>query len=316
MASANGELIRITQIDASRPPTVDVYVSLEGPSGDAIIGLDPTAFRVIEDGREARADVLSGAPSAVVLVVDRSAGMEGARLDAAKAATLAYVAGRRPSDRVALVTFGDSVTVDHHLDADTSLLTGRIEAIRGGGRAPLYDAMVKALDLLRDVGGRRAVVLAASGADDASRSTLDDVVSQAARDDASIFALGVSTRPPDQLVLQRLAGAAYGDFAYTSPEGLAARYLRIREQLRSEYLLRYETPTRNGRTDRSVEVRVAREDHEVHADGAYIARAAPGIPGEWLASTLVVVAAAALLVGALVAYLRSARLRRLRGAAR
>src|SRR3546814_20228848 len=66
-------------IDARRPPTVDVYVSLEGPGGDAIIGLEPSAFRVIETGREARTDLLSGAPTTVVLVVDRSAGMDGDR---------------------------------------------------------------------------------------------------------------------------------------------------------------------------------------------------------------------------------------------
>lgn len=313
VGAANGDLIRITQIDPSRPPMVDVYLSLEEPDGTAIAGLAPGAFRLTDDGRDTPIEVSSGAPFAVVLVLDRSAQMSPEALEALRAATRAFVADRRPSERIALVTFGGSVTVDHGFDMDGSLLAGKIEAIRGGGGADPYDALAQALSLLRDVGGRRAVIVVASGADDASGSKLEAVVDQAIRDDASIFAIGLSARPTDQQPLQRLAGAAYGDFVFTSPEGLLARYRRIRDQLRSEYLLRYRSASSDPAT-RSVEVRVAIEDHELHATGAYTTRAG-GIPAGWIASSLIAAAGATLGLAALARRRATERARRRAGAA-
>jgi Mg-chelatase subunit ChlD len=67
----------------------------------------------------------------VALLLDTSSSMEGAKIEAAKAAARAFVdALRLPVDQAAIITFDSGARIDHALTADRAALQRAIEGVR------------------------------------------------------------------------------------------------------------------------------------------------------------------------------------------
>ena len=176
--------------------------------------------------------------------------MTGPGIAAAKTAASNFIAGLNPEDRVAVVTFDNTIntiidfTTDHKAARDELSL---VEATRGAGTC-LYDAAYQAVQMTATVpSGRRAVVLFTDGVDEkASGGTCsvhdaDDVINIAteAGTRTPIYTLGMGSKV-DQKNLQRLAQDTGGRFFY-SPDSnqLDAIFIRLSDTLRSQYAITY-----------------------------------------------------------------------------
>jgi len=108
----------------------------------------PAATRLAEDGRPGNAPASSkqfrASPYGVtaILAIDTSGSVKGAPLDSVRTALKEFVSGARPQDRIAIVSFADSVDIRQGFTADKTQLIQAIDALRVGSRETLLNAAI------------------------------------------------------------------------------------------------------------------------------------------------------------------------------
>ncbi|MEV4706186.1 VWA domain-containing protein [Actinoplanes sp. NPDC049316] len=147
---------------------------------------------------------------AVVLVLDTSGSMSGARLAAARAAALDYAAAAPADIRLGVVTVSDDAAVALAPTTDRTAFRVTISRLAAKGRTALYDGISAAQKLLEpeDLLERRIVVLS-DGADTSSKLSADRLLSATARADATVDAVAFGAEV-DRQRLADLAGASGG----------------------------------------------------------------------------------------------------------
>lgn len=162
---------------------VQVPVVVSAPGGRYVSDLTQEEFSIFEDGVRQNITLFGSIeePFSVALLLD-SSGSTGAALDQIKAAALAFISNLRPHDRVMIVSFNDSVEVLSELTSDRARLTTAVESIKSGEFTQVYEAVYTAVwEKLRDLPGRKAVIVFTDGIDTASseivqEDTLDAVI--------------------------------------------------------------------------------------------------------------------------------------------
>jgi Ca-activated chloride channel homolog len=178
-AQAGGPVVRITQIDVSKFPQVTLYVSVTDASGEPF-GVNPDQIQVSEKGQFMTLEQISGSgdigPLTTLLVMDVSGSMNNAgKLDAAKSAAQAYIAQMRPGDRAGLLTFNTKVTYAQEITADHTALDQAIQSLKAKDDTAMFDALEQATQILKDVSGRKAIIVLTDGLDNQSKYTADDI---------------------------------------------------------------------------------------------------------------------------------------------
>lgn len=128
-------------------------------------------FAVFEDGREEAVTFFAATdvPFDLVLLLDLSGSTAGKR-DLIRKTTRRFVEAARPGDRLAVVTFSDTVSVVSPLTDDRRRLLESVERIEGAGGSNVWDALKFTLDEVlgaKAADRRRAVVMMTDGADNA-----------------------------------------------------------------------------------------------------------------------------------------------------
>jgi VWFA-related protein len=126
-------------------------------------------FRVLDNNQEQTVTYFSSTdvPFDLVLVVDLS-GSTGAKRDLIKKSTLRFIEAARPADRLAIVTFSDTINVVSPLTLDRTQLAASVKNMEGNGGSHVWDAVKYALDKVvgpKSLERRRAVVLMSDGVD-------------------------------------------------------------------------------------------------------------------------------------------------------
>jgi Ca-activated chloride channel family protein len=140
-------------------------------------------FEVFEDGVKQNVELFGSVeePFSVALLLD-SSGSTVTALAQIKAAAMAFLNNLRPQDRVMVVSFNDSVEVLCGLTNDSAKLSAAVRAIKPGEFTQVYEAVYTAVwERLRDIPGRKAVIVFSDGVDTASseislEDTLDAVI--------------------------------------------------------------------------------------------------------------------------------------------
>ena len=175
---------------------------------------------------------------AVVLALDVSSSMEGGALEEAKAAAHRFLGGLGPEDRVAILTFNDTVNLVQPFTQDLERAGAAIDGLIAGGATALFQATSESVRLGVGSGNdRRAVILLSDGVDNGSKLSRDEALEIAQTLAVPVFAIGLGA-DVDRDYLQGLALASGGQAAETStPEGLAQLYQQAGELLRGQYIL-------------------------------------------------------------------------------
>jgi Ca-activated chloride channel homolog len=252
---------------------VEVYATVTDPQGQSITGLTAADFRVSEDGvpQPITTFVAGEFPLSIVIVVDRSFSMSGEKLNLARQAARLFVTALRPDDEVMVLAAGSEIeTITPPIPARDAAATAW-DAIQPWGTTPLYDVIVKSLDMPYTKTRRRALLAISDGFDRYSDTTAADVIDRARRSDVLVYPVAIGKgRPP---VLAELASVTGGhSFNVDDPKKLESTLSTIARELRSQYLLGYapaRTPA-SGSEWRSIEVQVTRPGVRVRArDGYY-----------------------------------------------
>jgi Ca-activated chloride channel homolog len=257
---------------------VRLPVTVTGKKDVLVKGLARGDFIVLEDGVPQEvtffSDENSNPPVYVGVLMDTSpstAGKLGFSKEAAK--NFIYTVTRLRKDKAAFMTFDHEITLHQDFTDKLDLLDRSVDKVKKvGSQTALYDAVWQFTDeKLRNVPGRRVIVLITDGDDTFSRADLRDAIDLAQRTETTIF--GISTKAgflgsvpgveagtvkdKGDRFLTELCEQTGGQAFFTGNMlELEKAFTRISQELRGQYILTYRPANQNydGR-ERKVEVR-------------------------------------------------------------
>ncbi len=188
-------------------PVVNVDVVVTDNNGNYLKDLKKENFRLTEDGAVQTITSFSPseAPITIVLLLEFSQlGYEFFTYNARNWAA-AFLSDLKPNDWVALETFNmrSNVDVDFTHNRD-EIMQGLYNMVFPPfSESNLFDSLTDVLDRMKDVKGKKAVLVLASGIDTFSRITLDQTLKRVRDTDVTIFTVGVG----EQMFIAQAPGA-------------------------------------------------------------------------------------------------------------
>ena len=145
---------------------VTVPIIATSHDGLYITDLRQEEFKILEDGvpQEIAFFGKVAAPFHVVLMLDTSSSTKD-HLRQIQNAAFTFVQQLQPVDRVKVIAFDDKVRDLNEFTADREVLRTAINSTRSGEGTKVYDAVELAMNTLRKIRGRRAIVLFSDGMD-------------------------------------------------------------------------------------------------------------------------------------------------------
>ncbi|HEX9944032.1 MAG TPA: VWA domain-containing protein [Thermoanaerobaculia bacterium] len=252
---------------------VELYTTVLDRQNRPVDGLAEKDFTVVEDGTKqdiVRFERVTDLPIHAAVALDVSASMDKS-LDRARQAALEFFQRTvRPKDRAAVITFNDHPNLTVKFTSDVPALAGGLAGLKAERGTALYDSIVFTLFYFTGVKGQRALLLLSDGKDEGSRFTYDDALDYARRAGVTIYSIGLG-EDIDKRKLSRLAEETGGrSFFLKNVEELPGIYSSIEQELRSQYLIAYQSSNISGGTSfRSVELKVGRPGLEAKTIRGY-----------------------------------------------
>lgn len=160
------------------------------------------------------------------LVIDRSGSMAGVPLQQAIAGAQFFVDHLQTGDRAAVIAFDTKVKQLTGMTADRTELKQALSAIGAGEATALYDAIVRAANVVLAQQGARIIVFLTDGDDTGSLYTLAEIASLGLSE--GVFIYGIGLGQVDAPALLNLTQATGGSLELTSdPHSLADLYQRV-----------------------------------------------------------------------------------------
>src|SRR6202158_6287571 len=174
--------------------TLDVVATTQ--HGDIIPGLKKENFRILDDGVPQTITNFSPteAPITMVLLLEFSSrGYGGFFAYVGKYWSTALFPSLQPKDWIALETFDmkTRIEVDFTQNKDEVMQGLYHLYFPGFSESNLFDAILETVDRLKDVQGKKSIVVLASGVDTFSKHTLDQTMKQLRQSDVTIFCIGL-----------------------------------------------------------------------------------------------------------------------------
>lgn len=248
-------------------PLVNVDVVVTDNRGNFVTGLKKGHFRVLEDGVPQTISNFAptDAPITIVLLIEFSKLAWGYFSYQSTTWTDEFLRQLKKDDWVALIAYD----LKPRIEVDFTKNKGEVQQhlrrmyYPSFSEAALFTAVVDTLDRLKDVKGKKAILLVASGFDTGlGKYTLDDALKACKETDATIFSVGVGR---DLIEYYRMDNIVYAQAmnqmgAFARATGGKAWFPRfqgavpgifreVAEFLRSQYSLGYtpSSPKRDGK---------------------------------------------------------------------
>jgi VWFA-related protein len=249
---------------------VELYTTVVDRAGHAVSGLGKQDFQVFEDGAEQqvlRFELVENLPVHAGVLLDISASME-TRLPKVQAAALRFFETAITSkDRAALITFNDRPSLAVRLSNDAEILAGGLAGLKAERGTALWDSLIFALYYFNGIKGQRALVVLSDGEDENSRFAYEDTLDYARRSGVAIYTIGVEMSKASRDARRKLARLAEEtggrSFFIESIDELASVYEQVQRELRSRYLVAYQSANASGSDKfRTVDVKLRRSGLE------------------------------------------------------
>lgn len=264
--------------------------------GARVVDLDRTDFSILDDGSVQEIVTFSQGdiPFTAVLLIDSSASMYGAKLEAARAGATAFIEGMHDLDRGKVIVFSDVAQNTTPFSGSREVLTAGLTGATAQGGTAISDHLYIAFKLLEQRQGRRVVVLLSDGMDNHSALEMRQVLESAHRSQALMYWIqldqshgkGTGGRPhtvasawrgpadyETQLDnLTRAVSASGGRIIeVATAKGIRPTFLEILAELRGQYALGYypDNLENDGRWHR-VGVQVKRSGVQVRTHEGYV----------------------------------------------
>ena len=169
--------------------------------------LTENEFELSEDGVKQEIAFFSSVSATfhVVLMLDTSASTLEKLADIKRAA-IAFTDQLQKQDRVRVIAFNDMVSEPNEFTSDKAALRAAIHKSQAGEGTKLYDAFSVALDSLRRISGRKAIVLFTDGVDRVSdRATFDSTLRGLDEEGVIVYPIRYDTRAATERLVRQQA---------------------------------------------------------------------------------------------------------------
>ncbi len=263
--------------------TVPIYATVLDNSGRLVPDLQQDDFTVLDNGKPAEIALFSSDPQpfTVVVMMDTSASMT-ANLKLLNQAAEQFLLRLLPVDRAQVGAFNDKIQLSGEFTNDRDALIAALDDLYFGNPTRLNDAIATSLDELKDIDGRRVILVFTDGEDTSSRTRFGTVLNRARDEEVMVYAIGleseyfngmrvVRTRPARDLrkIAEETGG---GYFELKQTVDLSPTFTRVAQELRSQYLIGFAPANLDGRVHK-LDVRVNRSGMTVRARKSYLAAA-------------------------------------------
>ncbi len=266
-------------VGQTRTFEVRLPVTVTEKKDKLVSGLNRNDFIVLEDGVEQEVTFFSDEktnPAVFVGVLMDTSPSTAGKLAFSKeaAANFLYTVVQLRKDKGAFMTFDNEIKLHQDFTDKLDLLQKAVDNVKKtGSQTALYDAVWTFSDeKLRNVPGRRVIVLITDGDDTFSRAQLIDAIDIAQRTETTIFGISTkagflgsvpgveagTTKDKGDKFLTQLAEQTGGQAFFTGDmTALERAFTRISQELRSQYIITYRPANQNydGKV-RKVEVRL------------------------------------------------------------
>jgi VWFA-related protein len=224
---------------------VDVWV---GHGATPLPGLAASDFEVKDNGLPQAIELVdtSKVPLHAVLVLDTSASVAGAPLEALKGAARAFLKGLAPEDRATLVTFSHVRRLQGPVAGDPATVASALAGLSASGATALHDAVFTGLELADPRRGRPVLMVFSDGKDRVSWLSAEAVEAVARESEAAIYVVDSAGRS-DTLQMSGTTEAGTPDTGaaglrpqFVTPQGTGAAGQASR--YRASVLEAHETP--------------------------------------------------------------------------
>ena len=218
-------------------------------------------------------------PITVVVMLDTSGSMTS-NMPTLKQGAEQFFLRLLKGDRARLGAFNDKIQFVSAMTGDRDELIASVSDVDFGYPTRLYDAIVAGFDQLKDIEGRRIVLVFTDGDDTASRTRFGTVLDRAQTEDVMVYAIGLASeeviggqrirsRPSRSLkTLAEQTGGGY--FELSRADQMTSTFTRVAQELHNQYLLGFPQESRDGKTHK-LEVRVKKPGMTARARKSYVA---------------------------------------------
>ena len=260
---------------------VPVYTTVLDAQGRLVPGLEQDQFTILDNGRPQEITFFQNdvTPFTVVVMMDYSASMT-ANLELLEAAAEQFLLRLLPEDKGQVGAFSDKIQFSGTFTNDRDDLIGAINDLQFGNPTRLWDAVDASMEELKEVDGRKVVLVFTDGDDTASRRGMGDVLDRARAEEVMVYAIGLQSEffngqrmvrsRPDRS-LRRLAeetGGGYFELQKTAE--LAPTFTRVAQELHSQYTLGFSPAMLDGK-EHKLEVRMKQTGMNARARRSYVA---------------------------------------------
>ncbi|MGH9711574.1 MAG: VWA domain-containing protein [Candidatus Acidiferrales bacterium] len=191
---------------------VQVNTVVTDQDGDIITGLKQQNFRIFDDNQSEPVTNFqpNDAPITIVLLLEFSARFGGYFGYVAKYFADGFAEHLGPKDWIAVVTFDlkPHVLVDfthNKQEVQNAVLSLYFP---GFSESNTFDALIDTIDRLKDVNGKKSILLMGTGFDTFSKHTLDQTYNALKQTNVTVFSIGVAENAINQLDAQgQVSGA-------------------------------------------------------------------------------------------------------------
>jgi len=174
---------------------VNVDATVTNQDGDIVAGLKKENFEIFDDDQQQQITNFapSDAPITICILMEFSSRAWGYFGYKAQDWAYNFLSHLNAKDWVALKTFDLKSTIRVDFTQDKSEVQQAIATLGypGFSEDNLFDSVLETLDEMRDVRGRKAILVIATGFDTISRHTLDETYHRVKETDTTIFCVGM-----------------------------------------------------------------------------------------------------------------------------
>jgi Ca-activated chloride channel family protein len=263
---------------------VPVLTTVTDNQGRLVPNLEQEEFTVLDNGKPQPITLFQNEtqPFTIVVMLDFSFSMT-THLDLLKQATEQFILRMLPADKGQVGAFSDKIQFSGEFTNDRDDLVAALKDLQFGNPTRLYDAIDASIDMLKNVEGRKIVLVFTDGDDTASRKGMGDVLDRARASETMIYAIGLESEFPigpgrmqrtrPDRGLRKLAdetGGGYFELKKTTE--LAPTFTRVAQELHSLYTIGFQ-PTVLDNKEHRLDVKMKQAGQTGRARRSYIASA-------------------------------------------
>jgi Ca-activated chloride channel homolog len=225
---------------------VELYTTVTDSQGQIVRGLTAGDFEVREAGKPQKLtkfELVENLPLTLGFVIDTSISMATSLVEAERAASGLLHNIMTPRDRAFAIGFSAQPYLLLPPTDDVEGLSEALETLRAHSRTAIHDALVTGLYYFRSTKGQRALILLTDGDDTASSTPWATALEYAKRSGVAIYCVGLNIPTLDREARNKLSELSTSTggrvFFIGHADELAGVYSQIEQELRSRYLLAY-----------------------------------------------------------------------------